>query len=77
MVIRLAEECGLGLAAYYQRVTEMAEAGDEMEDRERDEYAWLLDFAEEWLNRFVAPEGWAFFWHDGDFMFDDGSDVEV
>jgi hypothetical protein len=29
----------------------------------------LADRAEEWLNDNVAPEGWAFGWHDGEFYF--------
>jgi hypothetical protein len=29
----------------------------------------LADRAEQWLNDNVAPEGWSFGWHDGEFYF--------
>lgn len=29
----------------------------------------LTDRAEQWLNDKVAPKGWAFGWHDGEFFF--------
>lgn len=28
----------------------------------------LAESAEAWLNANVAPDGWAFGWHDGEFM---------
>ncbi len=68
MLVRLAEDNGMSLTTYFQWVTEMAEAGEVMDEREADEFVWLLDEAEAYLQR-QAPEGYSYGWVDGEFMF--------
>ena len=38
-----------------------------LSDVECEQLIWASDDAEVWLNTHIAPEGYAFYWEDGDF----------
>ena len=68
MLVRLAQKSGLRLTTYFEKITEMAERGEDLGDAKTDEFVWLVDEAEAYLQR-QAPEGYSYGWVDGDFMF--------
>ncbi len=40
----------------------------ELTDEEHDALVWAADEAEAWINEHVAPEGYSFGWHDGEWF---------
>lgn len=72
-MIQVAEQFGyedveVGAIAEKHLSSMYPSTSDTLTDDEHDILMDALDVAEQWLNEHVAPEGYSFGWHDGEYF---------